>query len=64
MKNLPFCPDHRDKVSGLPCRQCAIEILMKSLNLAIDRLDPEMSRQEIVELRELLIRRKGYIDVH
>ena len=37
---------------------------MKSLNLAIDRLDPEMSRQEIVELRELLIRRKGYIDVH
>lgn len=25
--NAPFCPDHRDKVRGLPCRECEIERL-------------------------------------
>jgi len=24
---MPFCPDHRDKVRGLPCRECEIERL-------------------------------------
>ena len=24
---LPFCPDHRDKVAGKPCRECEIERL-------------------------------------
>lgn len=27
MLMTPLCPDHRDKVSGLPCRQCEIERL-------------------------------------
>mgnify|MGYP003466418863 CR=1 FL=1 len=27
MRALPFCPDHRDKVIGLPCRECEIERL-------------------------------------
>lgn len=29
MHNLPFCPDHRDKVAGKFCRECEIERLMK-----------------------------------
>ncbi len=28
---LPFCPDHRDKVRGLSCRQCEIERLLARL---------------------------------
>jgi len=28
-ENLPFCPDHRDKVKGLPCRECENERLRK-----------------------------------
>lgn len=24
---LPFCPDHRDKVAGKPCRECEVERL-------------------------------------
>lgn len=27
MQALPFCPDHRDKVKGKPCRECEIERL-------------------------------------
>ena len=27
MSRHPFCPDHRDKVQGLSCRQCEIERL-------------------------------------
>jgi ribosomal protein L7/L12 len=56
---IPFCPDHRDKVSGMSCRQCAVEYLMKSINIAIDKLDHEMARNEITELRELLIRKRA-----
>jgi hypothetical protein len=26
-ERFPFCPDHRDKVAGLPCRECEIERL-------------------------------------
>jgi len=33
-----------------------IESLLKSLNNVVNVLDPEMSRQEIVQLRESLIR--------
>jgi len=54
----PFCPDHRDKVRGLSCRQCAIESLLKSVDIAIDALDPEMERHDIVNLREKLIRQR------
>ena len=57
----PFCPDHRDKVRDLSCRQCLVESLKKSVDLAIDTLDPDMSRIDIIQLRELLIRRReGY----
>lgn len=59
---LPLCPDHRDKVKGLSCRQCAVESLNKSIDKAIDELDPEMPRSAIVELRELLIRRRAEIN--
>jgi hypothetical protein len=24
---FPFCPDHRDKIGGKPCRECEIERL-------------------------------------
>lgn len=54
---LPFCPDHRDKVRGLSCRQCLIESLQKTIEIAIDRLDPEMGHYEIITLREKLIQR-------
>ena len=27
MSQFPFCPDHRDKVHGLECRECEIERL-------------------------------------
>lgn len=58
---LAFCPDHRDKVRGLSCRQCLVESLKKSVDLAIDELDPDMSRLDIIQLRETLIRRReGY----
>lgn len=55
---LQLCPDHRDKVRGLSCRQCAVESHAKSIDMAIDALDPDMERYEIVQLRELLIRRR------
>lgn len=56
-----FCPDHRDKVKDLSCRQCLVESLKKSVDLAIDTLDPDMSRLDIIQLRESLIRRReGY----
>lgn len=28
---LPFCADHRDKVAGQPCRECAVEQLKRAL---------------------------------
>ena len=56
---LPLCPDHRDKCRDLPCRQCAVESLLKSVDLAIDELDPDMMRYQIVQLREKLIRRRS-----
>ena len=27
MSRFPFCPDHRDKVQGKPCRECEVELL-------------------------------------
>lgn len=27
MSRFPFCPDHRDKVLGKPCRECEVERL-------------------------------------
>lgn len=56
-----FCSDHRDKVRDLSCRQCTVESLLKSIDIAIDVLDPDMSRQEIVQLRERLILRRSDI---
>lgn len=32
MARFPFCPDHRDKVFGLECRECEIERLRSALN--------------------------------
>ena len=29
MARNPFCPDHRDKVYGKPCRECEIEHLAR-----------------------------------
>lgn len=58
---LPLCPDHRDKVRDLSCRQCTVESLKKSVDLAIDTLDPDMSRSELVQLRETLLRRRNEI---
>lgn len=29
MARQPFCPDHRDKVHGLACRECEIEHLRR-----------------------------------
>jgi hypothetical protein len=54
-----FCPDHRDKLKDKPCRQCEVEALTKSVDIAIDQLDPDMARWDIVNLRETLIRRKN-----
>lgn len=31
LSRLPFCPDHRDKVAGLDCRECEIERLSAAL---------------------------------
>ena len=31
---LPFCPDHRDKVAGKPCRECEVERLQRRLDAA------------------------------
>jgi hypothetical protein len=28
---VPFCPDHRDKVAGKPCRECKIERLKQRI---------------------------------
>lgn len=50
-----FCPDHRDKVKRLSCRQCLVESLSKTVDIAIDGLDPDMSRVDIVRLRERLL---------
>ena len=38
MDNEPFCPDHRDKVSGLPCRECEVERLSMALRRIRDNL--------------------------
>ena len=40
-QGLPFCPDHRDKVHGMTCRQCEIERLTETIatrNATIDQL--------------------------
>jgi hypothetical protein len=31
MSRFPFCPDHRDKVHGKPCRECEVEHLRECL---------------------------------
>ncbi len=36
----PFCPDHRDKVRGLPCRECEIERLRGLLRVCMRRWIP------------------------
>lgn len=35
MDGLPFCPDHRDKVKGMCCRQCEIERLKRIIRRVI-----------------------------
>ncbi len=56
---LPLCPTHRDKVRGQSCRQCMIEALFKLVDAAIDELDPDMLKVDIVLLRERLIQRRS-----
>jgi hypothetical protein len=34
----PFCPDHRDKVAGKPCRECEIERLESIIDRAYQKL--------------------------
>lgn len=34
MKRYPFCPDHRDKVWGDPCKQCEIVTMRRLLQAA------------------------------
>lgn len=41
MDRNPFCPDHRDKVQGLSCRQCEIERLTKLVERASEGVSPE-----------------------
>lgn len=38
INRLPFCPDHRDKVAGKPCRECEIERLQAIANDCLSRL--------------------------
>jgi hypothetical protein len=35
---MPLCPDHRDKVAGLPCLKCSIEELTKRANALHQKL--------------------------
>lgn len=49
---LPFCPDHRDKVAGKPCRECEIERLAKSLRKANDGFE-EHERLAYLRLNEI-----------
>ena len=37
LDRLPFCPDHRDKVAGKPCRECQIEHLKRLLGTVRDQ---------------------------
>jgi len=46
LNRLPFCPDHRDKVAGLPCRECEIERLISMLNRNVRAMDAELARQQ------------------
>lgn len=39
MNRLPFCPDHRDKVKGSPCRECRIERLENGLQSIVSHQD-------------------------
>ena len=38
LDGMPFCPDHRDKVAGKPCRECENERLRRALQ-SIARLE-------------------------
>ena len=52
MESLPFCPDHRDKVKGKPCRECEIESLTRKLRnarLTIKRLQRDLDNAEMAD---------------
>lgn len=51
-----LCPDHRDKIRGLPCLKCTVDRLTKFVDAVIETLDPQMRHNAIVELREKAIR--------
>lgn len=46
---LPFCPDHRDKVAGMDCRQCTVEHLT-SENARLKQRVEELERERRVYL--------------
>lgn len=61
MSRYPFCPDHRDKVYGRPCRECTVETMRKLLvaarHLLLVATGPEDGPTSWIETRESLFRR-------
>jgi hypothetical protein len=56
MSRYPFCPDHRDKVRGLSCRQCEIERLTKLVERTLPQVEGMgVSAEQIDELRADLV---------
>ena len=52
---LPFCPDHRDKVRGKPCRECEIEWLRGGLD-SIANCSATLPEREIRQMAERVLR--------
>ena len=52
MESLPFCPDHRDKVKGKPCRECEIETLTRKLKRASRLIAHLQDRLDEVEMAD------------
>jgi len=59
MSQFPFCPDHRDKVHGLECRECEVEKLRaefkrRKIDLSDEVLIPDINGYPVrfIELPE------------
>lgn len=61
MARYPFCPDHRDKVSGKPCRECENEhmrmLLKASHHLLMGSIGPSDGPTSWMETRSRLLNR-------
>ena len=44
---LPFCPDHRDKVAGKPCRECEVDRLQRRLDAATELINEIRPKKSI-----------------